>query len=318
MRYRRRPVYRRFFNDKKFKPKPSTRSPHFFPRIIALAALTALFFLFIFISRLNFFAIKKVLIYPKNLSCVTGEKIINSSGLFGKNIWWVSEQEVFKKVQNKFQCISSLTLSRVIPNQVDLHLTERQATLLVAVYNDPNTKSELRPFVYTATQSGSIDASASAQFLPNPDFGVMPSSISARFIVDKEGVVFSREIDKYTLPKVMTNVPNLQLGSKIEKGLVANILDLLQNIEQLGLEVKSAKLLQSGHFLLVVQTKDGNLSKKEDQKLIFDMAGDYLRQVASLQLILQKSKIDSKVVESVDLRFDKPIVVYSGTKNGKR
>jgi hypothetical protein len=49
----------------------------------------------------------------------------------------------------------------------------------------------------------------------------------------------------------------------------------------------------------------------QEMKVILNLKGEYLKQLASLQLILQKNKIDSKRIESVDLRFAKPVVIYS-------
>jgi hypothetical protein len=43
----------------------------------------------------------------------------------------------------------------------------------------------------------------------------------------------------------------------------------------------------------------------------------FLRQVASLQLILHKAKIESALMESVDLRFDRPVVIYSPMSKNK-
>jgi len=48
--------------------------------------------------------------------------------------------------------------------------------------------------------------------------------------------------------------------------------------------------------------------------IALNLESDIKRQLASLQLILSKSKIEQREVSSIDLRFAKPVVVYSPKK----
>ena len=49
-------------------------------------------------------------------------------------------------------------------------------------------------------------------------------------------------------------------------------------------------------------------------KVIFRLKNEVDIQLASLQLILDKAKIDEKELEFIDLRFDKPVVRYAPKK----
>jgi hypothetical protein len=44
--------------------------------------------------------------------------------------------------------------------------------------------------------------------------------------------------------------------------------------------------------------------------ILFPRGGDLKFQVASLQFIISRSKIDGRLLKKVDLRFEKPVVVY--------
>ena len=51
-------------------------------------------------------------------------------------------------------------------------------------------------------------------------------------------------------------------------------------------------------------------------KIIFKLRNDIDKQIASLQLILEKAKMETSKLEFIDLRFDKPIVRIAPKKNG--
>ncbi|KKS13713.1 MAG: hypothetical protein UU67_C0020G0034, partial [Candidatus Daviesbacteria bacterium GW2011_GWB1_41_5] len=49
-------------------------------------------------------------------------------------------------------------------------------------------------------------------------------------------------------------------------------------------------------------------------KVILSLQKDIPLQLASLQLITEKAKIDGRLIEVVDTRFNKPVVVYAPKK----
>ena len=52
----------------------------------------------------------------------------------------------------------------------------------------------------------------------------------------------------------------------------------------------------------------------DNPKVFFRLDNEIDLQLASLQLILEKAKIDERILEFIDLRFDKPIVRFAPKK----
>jgi hypothetical protein len=103
------------------------------------------------------------------------------------------------------------------------------------------------------------------------------------------------------LPLVFVN-QELSLKMSLGSVLGGGIRDVLDMLVKLNMNPKLLKVSMSGTMIIV---------DVQEMKVILNLKGEYLKQLASLQLILQKNKIDSKRIESVDLRFAKPVVIYS-------
>lgn len=76
--------------------------------------------------------------------------------------------------------------------------------------------------------------------------------------------------------------------------------DFKASIENIGLKIISKN--EGDHYLEA--TLSGNLY------IILNKDEDIPRQVASLQYILNRSKIEGKIPSIIDLRFDKPVLKY--------
>lgn len=119
---------------------------------------------------------------------------------------------------------------------------------------------------------------------------VTPSAqeISDLSLIDDEGIIFSKETANLDIPKVFTfKDPN------------RNFLQILNKIKNLGINIKDSFIFDSS---FIISADDPT------QKIIFQLNDQIDIQLASLQLILDKAKIDSNKLEFIDLRFDKPIV----------
>jgi hypothetical protein len=136
-----------------------------------------------------------------------------------------------------------------------------------------------------------------------------PGASTSSLVVDKKGVVFSQDGDT-SLPFLFFPDPTIKLGSTLNAEMFSAITYLFQKTtESLGSPFQA-------------KIENNNLLVDTRPRIIFSLNGaqngwlqqDILRQVASLQLILHKAKIESKLMESVDLRFDRPVVIYSPVK----
>lgn len=75
---------------------------------------------------------------------------------------------------------------------------------------------------------------------------------------------------------------------------------LEETLLMLGFETESIKSLDESFEV----TLSGNLL------VLFSREKEYASQVASLQFILSRSKIEGKIPQKIDLRFDKPVLTY--------
>lgn len=136
---------------------------------------------------------------------------------------------------------------------------------------------------------------------------------TSSFLIDDEGVVFSMDINNLTIPTVFVNITNFSLGQKLERG--AEIAKILDKIKTYGLDGKIS-VLEDNSFII-----------QSNPKVIFSLERNIDKQLASLQLILNKAKINRRTVptevginaeelEFIDLRFDKPVIKIAPKKNG--
>lgn len=110
------------------------------------------------------------------------------------------------------------------------------------------------------------------------------------FLIDDEGVRFSdnQEVD-------------LRIYSESKDENFKKIISILNKIKSFGIEVNEVSI--AGGNLLV-----------PFPKMIIALDKNIDIQIASLQLILSKAKIDEETVEFIDLRFDKPVVRFAPKK----
>lgn len=114
------------------------------------------------------------------------------------------------------------------------------------------------------------------------------------FLVDSEGAIFSEDLGQ-------SNIPTIFAPEKPENIAKSN-LKILEEIKKLGLDPKQAVIFRN--YLVIFSMP----------KIIFRTDSKVDIQLASLQLILQKAKIDDVRLEFVDLRFDKPTARFAPKK----
>lgn len=252
-------------------------------RFFLTALVTLLVILIIFFLRSDFFTIKKIDVKSEKVACANDNELKDSSGLLGQNFFLVNAQKSVKKLTEKFICIKNLTLLRIPPNSVRLQVFSREAQAILVALKER-----------AASPSPNIEEIATPSAEEEAD----------SFLVDSEGVIFSKDILEYNIPRIYFYDKNISLGNKLDK-LLRESLKILDKIKTFGLEIKDTRMLND-FFLIYPQMSL--------PKIIFRMDDKIDIQLASLQLILQKSKIDNKELEFIDLRFDKPIVKFAPDK----
>lgn len=259
-----------------------------------LLQIKKIFLLFVFISVVfvvwnnGILNIRRINIERRDTFCVVSEENIKSSlDLIGKNILFIDENGVNKKLLNKFPCIKNIKLDKKFPQEIKITINERNALASVI------------PFEGTALLVNNLEATPSSQSaLLQWSF---PSFFEKQFLVDETGFVFSAD-RKDDTPLLFWPDKNIKVGYQLNKNdfdKISQIFVKLRDLEDLnfGSNIKTKVVNKS----FLVQTAP---------RIVFSLEKDVLRQLASLQLILQKAKIEKKVMETVDLRFDKPVVIY--------
>lgn len=254
---------------------------NFFVLFISSIFIFLIFFL-LFI-KLNFLKIKKLEVLSQNLDCVNKDQIKEVANLYGKSFFNLDTDTVAKQIKEKFYCVKNISFSKRIPNTVKIDVLGRQ------------------PIAQIRKLDG-IEASSSALF----EIFATPSAIQSenRYLLDDEGVVFAKTDVTSNLPAIFVNNLNISLGKKVLGSNTENTLKILEKIKVFGLDI--SKSIVSSNYLYLFS----------DPRVIFKLEGDVEAQIASLQLILEKSKIDASKVEFIDLRFDKPIIKIAPKKNG--
>lgn len=144
-----------------------------------------------------------------------------------------------------------------------------------------------------ATESGKVqeivDNIASESANTNDQFGV-----------DKQGKVFV--LDQVgDIPSVIyAGEGGLSVGKELSVAQTKNLLDILNGLK-----------LINYLFERVFWTLENNLIVQSKPVIIFDLKSDSSIQLASLQLILEKAKIEKGQIDLIDLRFEKPVLRYA-------
>lgn len=90
-------------------------------------------------------------------------------------------------------------------------------------------------------------------------------------------------------------------GQKVTDKTILFITSLAADIQKSDFLISNIRLVEGGSIALY---------SRDESVAIFTQTKDAREQVDSLQAILAKAKIDSSKIEKIDLRFDKPILVF--------
>ena len=235
----------------------------------------------ILILRSNFFNIKKVDIALDKINCTDSETLRDSSGILGQNLIFIDSSKIINNIKNQFICVRKIVVSRQLPNKVKLSVSGREALGKLIKLNGEATRS------------------ASPEEIATPS-----AQIFEGFLVDEDGVVFSKDTEQSSIQSIFIDNIEISPGTKLGEG-VTNTLKILERVKIFNLNFQAVQILSN--YLIIFPQID-------NPKVIFRLNRDIDTQLASLQLILDKAKIDEDILEFIDLRFDKPIVRFAPKK----
>lgn len=119
-------------------------------------------------------------------------------------------------------------------------------------------------------------------------------------LVDESGLVvkISKSSGDYPVVSLLSKV-SIALGQRIDQPSLAETLQILKHLRLRLLEPKRAEIGPPGK--ITIWFRDGS-------QAVFSSENDIIRQLDSLQLILNRTKMEGKQFKKIDLRFDKPVI----------
>lgn len=122
------------------------------------------------------------------------------------------------------------------------------------------------------------------------------------FWLDQEGIFLRKTTSRDDLPLVLVvSWPPLAVGEKLPLEGLEAIIFLLTNLKWRLLAPKQAE---------IVDSSKAKVWLADNLQVTFSLQKDLDDQLASLQLILSRTKIEGKPPKRVDLFFDKPVIAY--------
>lgn len=229
----------------------------------------------------SFFEPKNIKLHLENIDCAREDEIKPYIKISSINLFDEND-EVEQRIKSKFSCIKSVKITSNYINKVfDINISGRVPKAILDIV------SEATP-------------SSSTAILKKGDYQ------EGKIIVDEDGILFAKADQLSNLPVIRLVNKTLSIGEYA--GLeVQNAMTILEKLSSLHIDVQSKKIIANTFFV-----------SDQERKYYFDLSKDLGEQIASLQLILSEAKINSRPIESVDLRFDKPVIMYTGKINGKR
>jgi hypothetical protein len=249
----------------------------------------------------------KFQIETENLNCTTTEEITGFLQSLNLKYFNFKKEPLEQKLSQKFFCIGKIEQEVSYPDRLKLRIAGREGKFVV---NTIQATLETNPSIVLSLDQLNATQSTTEAFPPKILNQILKtyqnSSPSTMFLVDEEGVAFQEASTDVGFPKLSIFGVDLKTGQKIPDDLIKKAIEINSKLKDLS--------DFSGNFIVV----GDKLITDSKPRITFSLSRPLDRQAASLQLILRQAKMnlvagngDSRSVESIDLRFDRPVVVYS-------
>lgn len=113
--------------------------------------------------------------------------------------------------------------------------------------------------------------------------------------VDYQGIILAKLDQPTDLPLIVCS------DCQFESPVILSSLDFLYQLLISGIEARRLEITDSRELTVFLKT---------GPKVLISLDKNIKEQVDSLQLILERAKIEGKQIELIDLRFDKPVISY--------
>lgn len=261
------------------------------PLTKAVPLLICFVVLLLVIFKSPLMQIKKITTDLHGVDCVS-EQQIRVDNSIKQNILLFDHQKVRQLWLQQYPCIGQVIFHRRFPNQLVIDLYPRVPFIQV---------SGFIPKVLPSLDNAEASISTATALF---DWSFPVASLAGILIADQQGVVITNR-EQANLPLLYYPESEIKVGQQLNLELFTNLALIMDKLSALASPVSQVRF--DGQSLLL-QTQ---------QKVVLSFPDDINRQLASLQLILSKAKIDGKAMDKIDLRFDKPVVIYFPTSKPK-
>ncbi|MBI2600917.1 FtsQ-type POTRA domain-containing protein [Candidatus Daviesbacteria bacterium] len=282
-------------NHRKFSTRIKKSRFYIKTAFFAITILLLLFGIYYLVFISDIFLIKEFKLTKDRTDCIDTNEIENNLTTEKYNFFTIDKKPILANLQKRFYCVKDLKVKKVLPDKIELILSNREKK---AVVTSLGKEASISALILDASFDSSASAIASYSGLIKGD--------KERFFIDREGMVFDRALEENNLPTIYL-AGNLKLGEKIAGDQIIKVLEIVEKLASFGMPVKDAKFIS-----------EKDLAVNSLPYVVFNLAADIYPQLASLQLILNKAKIDNrnisqgeiseKNIEFIDLRYDKPVV----------
>lgn len=244
---------------------------------IALIFITSFFVIggIILFLKSDFWLVKKISCQPPCQSDVQSQL---TSLTEGKNILFLSSKVISQKVLETFLIVKEAKIKKRLPNKLvyEFKIKEPQVALIFEVpLESPKVASD----------------SSKPEFLTTGEF----------LIVDSEGVLLEKAESSNLPLLLLKGLLDLQVGQKVDQEEILITLKIIRDLKLALFEPKLGK---------IVFDRTLEIWLSDNLEVFFSLMKEEKPQLDSLQFIFSRAKIEGKKIKKVDLRFDKPVVIY--------
>lgn len=251
--------------------------------------------------------ITKFDVESQNLNCTNSEEIKGLLHRKSLNYFYFKAQSLEEELRKKFLCIGKIESELSYPDKLKLKIAGRVGKFIVTSIN-PNI--ETNPQIILSLDQMNATQSTTEAFPPKVLNQILDSykdaSASAMYLADEEGMVFEEVFSDTAFLKLAIFSIDIKIGQKIPNDFIKKTSEIVEKLKITDLALDNLIIVGDR---LIIDSKP---------RITFSLDKDINRQSASLQLILRQAKMnldperrDTRSVESIDLRFDRPVVMYS-------
>ncbi|MCL5410107.1 MAG: FtsQ-type POTRA domain-containing protein [Patescibacteria group bacterium] len=262
--------------------------------IIKIALLLAIIISIpLLIYKFDLLKINKISYSLSGASCVSQSRLEQELKLNNSSFFGIDRKKLEEKIIQKYPCVKDAVVTTTFPSSMQISLTAREP--FVCVKSLPNNqKLDLRVIEASPSSSSAL-----------LNWEVPTYSTSQCLIADRTGKIFTQQ-DGSNLNTLFLDQGNLVIGQQLDAKLFGNLAIISEQLVNLHNNTPD-----NNQPLVVFKVGYSVLQVLHKPRLVFSLNKDIFRQLAYLQLPFQLPKIDQKGLDTVDLRFDKPVITYS-------